>query len=301
MATNLNMLGCNLREQGNLERAMDLLEQGLALARETGDSNLIGLSLTNLGDVARYQGDYARAAPMYRESLALFRKTGDLRRAAFSLTNLAYIANRQGDPEQALALYLEGLEHAQSVGDRHRLAVCLEGLADVALGWGEPALAARLLGAAEALREMLGAPPSVVQRTVYERFAEVAGGATEAQGLSAAYRTAWAQGQAMTLEQLIGWAQTVRLCRPPAPPGKWSSEGQAALLTAREIEVAALVARGLTNREIARTLAIAEGTAANHVHHILAKLGLGSRQEIAAWAIAHGLHCEPPPLIVPPA
>ena len=105
----------------------------------------------------------------------------------------------------------------------------------------------------------------------------------------------------MTLEQLIGWAQTVCWSRPPAPPGEWPAERQAASLTARETEVAALVARELTNREIARTLVIAEGTAANHVHHILAKLGLGSRQEIAAWAIAHGLHHEPRPLIVPPA
>jgi DNA-binding CsgD family transcriptional regulator/tetratricopeptide (TPR) repeat protein len=297
MATNLNMLGCNLREQGHLERASDLLERALELARETGDSNLIGLSLTNLGDVARYQGDYARAAPMYRESLALFRETGDLRRAAFSLTNLAYIANQQGDSEQALMLYLEGLEQASSVGDRHRLAVCLEGLADVALGWGEPAPAARLLGAAEALRDALGAPPSVVQRTVYERFAEVAGGAPE----KAAYRTAWAEGQAMTLEQVLGYAQTVRLSRPPAIPGEWPSEGQAATLTAREIEVAALVARGLANREIAQTLVIAEGTTANHVHHILAKLGLDSRKEIATWAIAHSLCREPRPSIAPPA
>jgi DNA-binding NarL/FixJ family response regulator len=73
------------------------------------------------------------------------------------------------------------------------------------------------------------------------------------------------------------------------------------LLTARETEVATLVARGLTNREIARTLVIAEGTAANHVHHILAKLGLASRQEIAAWATTNGLYRKAQPSIGPPA
>jgi DNA-binding NarL/FixJ family response regulator len=56
------------------------------------------------------------------------------------------------------------------------------------------------------------------------------------------------------------------------------------------LEVAALVARGLTNRRIAEGLVITEGTAGNHVKHILNKLGLDSRVQIAAWAVEHGLH-----------
>ena len=65
-----------------------------------------------------------------------------------------------------------------------------------------------------------------------------------------------------------------------------------ALLSRREREVAALVARGLTNREIARTLVLSERTAENHVQHILTKLGFSSRAQIAAWAVSEGL---PPP------
>jgi len=61
------------------------------------------------------------------------------------------------------------------------------------------------------------------------------------------------------------------------------------LLSRREREVAALVARGLTNREIARTLFLSERTAENHVQHILTKLGFGSRAQIAAWAVSEGL------------
>ena len=60
-------------------------------------------------------------------------------------------------------------------------------------------------------------------------------------------------------------------------------------LTPREREVAALLARGLTNREIASELVISEGTAANHVERILNKLGLHSRAQVATWAIEHGL------------
>jgi DNA-binding CsgD family transcriptional regulator len=67
----------------------------------------------------------------------------------------------------------------------------------------------------------------------------------------------------------------------------------AAVLSRREREVAALVARGLTNREIARALFLSERTAENHVQHILTKLGFGSRAQIAAWAVAEGLPIPP--------
>jgi DNA-binding CsgD family transcriptional regulator len=55
------------------------------------------------------------------------------------------------------------------------------------------------------------------------------------------------------------------------------------------VQVAALVARGLTNREIAAALTVAERTAGTHVEHILAKLGVRSRAQIAAWAAGQGL------------
>ena len=60
-------------------------------------------------------------------------------------------------------------------------------------------------------------------------------------------------------------------------------------LSHREREVTALVARGLSNREIAAALNIAEKTVANHVDHIMTKLELRSRTRIAVWAVEHGL------------
>jgi DNA-binding NarL/FixJ family response regulator len=64
---------------------------------------------------------------------------------------------------------------------------------------------------------------------------------------------------------------------------------EAALLSRRETEVVALVARGLTNREIAAKLIISENTARNHVSRILDKLGLTRRSEAATFAAQHGL------------
>jgi non-specific serine/threonine protein kinase len=60
-------------------------------------------------------------------------------------------------------------------------------------------------------------------------------------------------------------------------------------LSQRERQVAALVVRGLTNREIAETLGIAEKTANVHIQHILNKLGFNSRAQIAAWAVTQDL------------
>ncbi len=60
-------------------------------------------------------------------------------------------------------------------------------------------------------------------------------------------------------------------------------ENDCAALTPREREVADLVARGLTNREIAAALVLSERTAQNHVQHILTKLGFATRSQIASW------------------
>src|SRR5207302_11257680 len=72
---------------------------------------------------------------------------------------------------------------------------------------------------------------------------------------------------------------------PDDDPAKRESD----VLSPRERQVAHLVARGLTNREIAVELVIAERTADTHVSNILNKLDLSSRAQLAAWAVRHGL------------
>jgi DNA-binding NarL/FixJ family response regulator len=69
--------------------------------------------------------------------------------------------------------------------------------------------------------------------------------------------------------------------------------GGANELSAREREVTKLIGRGYSNRRIATELTVSEATVATHVQHILAKLGLGSRAQIAVWASQHGLLEEP--------
>lgn len=98
----------------------------------------------------------------------------------------------------------------------------------------------------------------------------------------------------MTLEQAIESA----LAPAASPwPGDvtYPRDGTPSVLTAREREVAELVAQGLSNREIATRLVITERTAESHVQHILEKLAVNSRGRIAAWAVEHGLYHPPSP------
>jgi DNA-binding CsgD family transcriptional regulator len=99
-------------------------------------------------------------------------------------------------------------------------------------------------------------------------------------------------------------SKTARLRRvepstPLAPPSSGESDApfasettdgpQAALLTPRQREIAALIARGYTNRQIAEHLVLSKGTVANHVEHILNRLGFQNRAKVASWAAALGL------------
>jgi non-specific serine/threonine protein kinase len=91
---------------------------------------------------------------------------------------------------------------------------------------------------------------------------------------------------------MLAWARRVGMAadsKPDLPAPGRSVTGPLAMLTRREREVAVLMARGLTNRQIADELVIAEGTAGVHVDHILNKLGFRSRAQVAAWAVEQGL------------
>ncbi len=104
---------------------------------------------------------------------------------------------------------------------------------------------------------------------------------------------AWETGREMTTEQALDLA--LAATEAPAtgsnrPPDR--SALQVAGLTPRQLEVAVLVAQGLTNRQIAERLVVTERAAAAHVEHILNKLGVGSRTQIAVWISERGLLAE---------
>ena len=172
---------------------------------------------------------------------------------------------------EAAALLTEALEGFEFADDGRGVAQCLEAVATVAARRSAFRPAARLLGAAAALRDRLVAPLPEEDREAHAaavRQVRRALGAATADGLDR-------EGRALPQAAAFAIARDV-LAGPgvPAPGGP---------LTPRETEVARLVRRGCTNRQIGRQLGISEKTIEVHVHNIIGKLGASSRAEIAAW------------------
>lgn len=284
----LTNLGLQFYSQGNFSEATPLLEESLAGAREIGDKRLIALSLNGLGEVARYQADIARARALYEESLVLAREGGDRQRIGEPLFNLAIIAHQQGDDERAGAFFREGLQLSYEGREMRLLSAYLGGLAGVLGAQGESERAARLLGAAERVREDIHFQLEDVDLAVYN--ADVA--TTRAALGDAAFQQAWAQGRALRMEQAV--ADALEPPRPraeAAPPQITRQDAKQKFggLTEREREIAARIAQGESNREIAEAFVVSERTVETHVTNILNKLGFTSRAEIRKWAVEKGL------------
>jgi len=155
------------------------------------------------------------------------------------------------------------------------VAFCLEGLAGLAGTRAQGVRAARLWGAAETLRRTISAPPTPEARRYYAQSIAAA----RALLGEAAWEAVWSEGSAMSPEEAVEYA----LSEEGAPARKSPPADRRAddLLTRREREVASLVARGLTNRQIAQELVISERTVDKHVTNLLKKLNLRSREQVA--------------------
>lgn len=196
----LNTLGEVLVMQEDIEGAARLLEESLSLSRELGEINSIGWALNHMGHVAQIQGEYERAIALHEESLSLFLLRGPYwvgipqAHQALGETTLA-----QGNAALAANHLAEALELFRDMGDRMGISWCIAGLAGVAAVNEEPERAAWLWGAAEALRQSIGSRTAPAARATHERLqAEVCKQLGEAM-----FNTKWAEGQAVSLEQVI--------------------------------------------------------------------------------------------------
>ena len=138
-----------------------------------------------------------------------------------------------------------------------------------------------MLAAAETVRETTGIDRPTARGAEQEHTVAALRGALGGD----AFAHAWNAGRRLPLDEIVVDALTPAEPAGPQIPSRGTRSGP---LTRREQEVAALIARGLTNRQIAEELFIAERTADTHVEHILAKLGLGSRSQVAAWVVKQG-------------
>jgi DNA-binding CsgD family transcriptional regulator len=187
----------------------------------------------------------------------------------------------------------ERLTILREVEDKRTVVECLEAMAAVSAARGQARRAARLWGAAELLREDIGAPLPSKERAILEPHLASARSWLKQE----AWETALTEGRAMSFEEAVEYTLLAEELSPPAPLASEqpSTGAQPPDLTRREKEVAALVARDLTNRQIAKELVLSERTVANHIANILKKLGLHSREHVVAASMSDRQPHQPDP------
>ncbi len=250
------------------------------MSRALGDTWVVGFGLLNFGQVLRYQGELAEARGLLEEALPLFHSHGDVFKELVTQIELGGLALEEDDVERAASLAREGLLLLRHSGMRWYLPEALELVAGLNAAYGRPEQTARLFGAAEAAREMTGAVLQPQGENAYARDLRAA-----QSGLSEeAFKSVWTDGRTLSLGQAIDEALAAAQRPPPASESTaMMARRNGAPLSQRELEIAALVARGMTNRQIAQQLVISRRTADRHVSNILNKLGFATRSQISAW------------------
>ncbi len=188
-----------------------------------------------------------------------------------------------GDPQTAESTIKEAVRLQNRIDHRWGMAASLEGLAWVAGSSGRLERASLLLGASAALWHELGNTSLPTWQAYHERCEAAA-----QTGLGEArYHACWEEGYALSREQVVAAALESTL--PSVPHAHAVGTPVDPLgLSARELEVARLVADGLSNPAIASALFISVATVKTHVSHILVKLGLESRVQLASWVTGQG-------------
>ena len=275
LAWSISLTGYAALFAGDLGRARPLLEDGYARHRAPGNRWGTLATASGLAQTTSYLGDPVSEA-ISREALAFCAELGvrGLRTAALRSLGLELV--RQGRIEEATTSLREALEISRQV-HQYGAAYCIELLAWAAQASGEPERAARLLGGGRAAYRSIGATMPRPQQDSAERYTEQVRRALGRQEFDAAYR----QGEQLRLPEAVGYALREAPERHPPPAAEPSPQ------TRRERQVAAMVARGLTARQIAAELVISPRTAESHVGNILAKLEMTSRTQIAAWHASH--------------
>ncbi len=278
-----------IARQGRLSEAQRTYEDALEVLR---DNNGWGVAQTlyGFGGLARARGDHTAALGHFADAMALYREIDARPEIARCLAGIGWVALSQGNLELARSSLTESLQLSLATGQRLAVARGLEALAVLAVAAGDPARSSTIEGAALALREALGHVPSAAARA---RLDDLLQAARRELGPSAA-EALLAAGAAMSADEAVRLATgsdrgalSGDAARPavPAQAAAPLSSGTSSALTAREREIAALIARGLSNRGIADELVISPATAARHVANIFTKLGFTSRAQVAAWAV----------------
>ncbi|HEX3781282.1 MAG TPA: LuxR C-terminal-related transcriptional regulator [Pseudonocardiaceae bacterium] len=225
-------------------------------------------------------GDFTAALELHAICMETTELTGDAWFRSYSLWQAGLTHLQRGDAATAIESLQAGLRLKDRLIDAMGIALCLEGLAWATSGTDDWYRAAVLFGAATARWSEMGLRAADLPHTA---DSHVDCEAALRQAMSRhEFSTTVGSGMEMSTEDAVAFA----LDDGPATPSATVDPPATSPLTKREHEVALLVARGLSNKDIAGTLVISPRTAEAHVEHILVKLGFNSRAQIAAWVAA---------------
>jgi len=296
-----------------------LAESAVSMARKVGDPELIARALNGAGLVYETAGELALAGQMYDEALSILSETTNPELVADVSNMRGLLAITQGDPASAIEILTSCVASARSQDDPPRMARYLESLANAQLDLGQVDEAAdswnESLSVFRVVNDwfgiiwcLLGLSLVAAARRQDDRVLRLAGAADRLSreyslttwsfrgqrledarkqahdrlGTRGRGEAAWKEGQTMTMSEALEYA-----LGGEKPPEQALTDG--GLLSRREREVVTMIASGMTSKEIAQRLFIAERTAEGHVERIRNKLGVRSRTEVATWAVAHGL------------
>ncbi|WP_460072930.1 ATP-binding protein [Streptomyces sp. YKOK-I1] len=260
---------------GRLVEAVTLLEEAAIAHKETGEEIGAVYALIQLATAQSHLGD-PLTTETCGQAVALAEAHGELLAHAHALWTLGYDAWVRGDHEKAVTLFRTALAKEQGFNDYLRVALMLEELAWATAAGGDHAEAGRLLGVARGLWRDIGTPLSTFGPHMIQQHVRCEEEIVRALG-SAGYEKVLTEGCGHRRpDEAIAYALRTRSTPAATAPAPHP-------LTRREREVAALVAEGMTNQQIASALGRSPRTVHGHVENILAKLGFGSRARIASW------------------
>jgi len=202
LASSLREFGYVVWHKGDYERLAQLADEYLHLARALGDRSATADALLLLGEAALDAKQYSRAVALYEESLTLSRMQKDKVAMTRALVSLGNVSAHEQNYDRAGALYREALATAAELRDMWWLVRCLQGMAGAAAAQGQFHRAAHLVGAVDQFRETMGSPLPRADQKGYDHTVAVAGSRLGDQ----AFRAAWTEGRAMSLEQVVALA-----------------------------------------------------------------------------------------------
>ena len=202
IAWSLGSLANVSSDRGDYERAKELYEEGLALSRELGGARPLGDYLISLGYEYLLEGNHERAAALNEEAAELFRNRGRRGGIQYALDNLGWAALLRQDHESAKSLHKASLALCRELGDTLTAAESLEGLACSAKTPEEAVRAAKLFGAAQALREAEGYHQAPRDRSLREPYLS----ATRSWIGETTWAEALEEGKPMKFEDAIAYA-----------------------------------------------------------------------------------------------